>query len=104
MKVNRRVLLLAMLALLLVSLPAIALASSHAGLPNPGERLAEWLRANILPFFPLGLALASLWFLFRREFTGFIGFAVFAAVVAIFVYFPQSVVDFARAVWVAVTG
>lgn len=86
----------AVLAALPVALvPALAVASSHlTGSPMPGRNLWDWLSANILGAFPVILAGVSLYYLVRRAFSAFMGFAIFACLVAIFVYAPDLVRGF----------
>lgn len=73
----------------------MALADNHlTGAPMPGRNLWDWLSANILGAFPVILAVVSLVYLVRRAFAAFMGFAVFASIVAVFVYAPDVIQTF----------
>lgn len=80
----------AVLALLMV--PTLALADA----PMPGKNLWDWVSQNIIGAFPVILAVVSLFYLIKRAFAQFIGFAVFAALVAVFVYSPGLVQAFGQ--------
>lgn len=62
--------------------------------PMPGANLWAWLSANVLGAFPVILAVISLYYLVRRAFTQFISFAIFALLVAVFVYSPDIIKAF----------
>jgi hypothetical protein len=55
--------------------------------------MGQWIGTNVTALFPPVLAVVSLYYLMRRAFTQFISFAVFAAVVSLFVYAPDAFKD-----------
>lgn len=66
--------------------------AAWAGSSNVGQNLSTWLTTNVTGLFPPILAVVSLVFLFKREFTRFLGFIVFALIVAVFVYSGETTV------------
>lgn len=69
---------------------------------NPGERIGTWVYQNVTALFAPLLAAVSLYYLAKRQFTQFLSFAVFAVIVALFVYggteFKDAAVSLAK--WV----
>lgn len=77
---------LAAASLFALALPAVtAFASSRAAV-NPGVRIGEWIYTNVTALFAPLLAVMALYYLAKRQFTQFLSFAVFAVLVALFVY------------------
>jgi putative effector of murein hydrolase LrgA (UPF0299 family) len=66
-------------------LPA-AVAFAAPGTVNPGERIGQWLYDNVVALFVPVLAIISIYYLAKRQFTQFISFAVFAVLVSLFVF------------------
>ncbi len=67
---------------------------------NPGVRIGEWIQHNVAALFAPLIGLVALYYLMRREFTRFLSFAVFAVLVALFVFagtdFKEAAVGLAR--------
>lgn len=53
-----------------------------------GDKLATTLRDFIAPLFLLGVGIAALSFLFRRQITEFLQFVALAIGISLFFYFP----------------
>jgi hypothetical protein len=70
---------------LLVTL-VLPAATAFAEPVNPGVRIGEWIYTNVTALFAPLLAAVALYFLAKRQFTQFLSFAVFAVLVAIFVF------------------
>lgn len=71
----------------ILTFPSIAMAAGA----GPGVTLWNLVRDQVGPFFFVGCAIAALVYFFRKEFTRFISFAIFAMFVAVFIWTPQFV-------------
>lgn len=82
-------------ALLFPAAPALAQTTF-----NPGVRMAEWIQTNVAALFAPILALVSIYYLAKRQFTQFLSFAAFAVLVSLFVFagseFKDAAVSLAR--------
>lgn len=98
--------LLAFMICAVLAGPALAdpndAAAAEGTAVNPGVRIGQWIQENVTALFPPLLALIAVYYLVKREFSQFIGFAVFATIVALFVYagdaFKDAAVSLSR--WV----
>ncbi|OXT15222.1 hypothetical protein B9K06_22185 [Bacillus sp. OG2] len=71
---------------------------------NFGENIQEWFSTQIGALFLVIIGAVAIYFLVKREFSKFVGFAVFAMVVAVFVFTPDSVKDLGSKLWETVFG
>lgn len=67
------------------------LASDFLLADGPGEKLLEEGGAEIGALFLLGVIALSVYFFVKRAFTAFIGFALFAMFVGVFVFNPELI-------------
>lgn len=74
---------------------ATAMAAPAAAPINPGERIGQWITSNVGALFIPVLAVVSIYYLAKRQFTQFISFAVFAVLVSLFVFAGDSFKDMA---------
>lgn len=58
---------------------------------GPGQKLQETVGAEIGSLFLLAVTAISLWMFWQRNFTAFIGFALFALFVGVFIFSPEYV-------------
>lgn len=58
---------------------------------GPGKKLQESLGEEIGSLFLLAVVAMSLFFFWKRQFTEFIGFALFAMLVGVFIFSPDLV-------------
>ncbi len=58
---------------------------------GPGERLQESVGHEIGAIFLLIVTAISLWHFWQRNFTAFIGFAIFALAVSVLIFSPELV-------------
>lgn len=97
-------LLISLTTLLLTAGVALAdpNSSSTGGGTNPGVRIGEWIYSNVTALFAPLLAVVSLYYLAKRQFTQFLSFAAFAVIAALFVFagadFKDAAVNLAK--WV----
>ncbi|MCA1041999.1 hypothetical protein LCM00_21095 [Bacillus infantis] len=71
---------------------------------NFGENIQEWFSTQIGALFLVIIGAVAIYFLVKREFSKFVGFAVFAMVVGVFVFTPDSVKDLGSKLWETVFG
>ncbi|HER2025535.1 hypothetical protein LCL90_22900 [Bacillus infantis] len=71
---------------------------------NFGENIQEWFSAQIGALFLVIIGAVAIYFLVKREFSRFVGFALFAMVVGVFVFTPDSVKDLGSKLWETVFG
>lgn len=64
---------------------------------NAAEKIAGTVQAYVGPILLLIIGIIAITFLFRRQVTQFLTFAIIAIVVAIFFYAPGVIVGIARA-------
>jgi len=92
--------LTAALTLGVFAVPALADSTSDDPGFNPGVRIGTWLEKNVAAIFAPVLAIIAIYYLIKRQFTQFISFAVFAAIVALFVFaagdFKDAALSFTR--------
>ena len=62
---------------------------------NVGERIGTWITDNVAALFIPILAVVSIYYLAKRQFTQFISFAVFAVLVSLFVFAGGAFKDMA---------
>ena len=60
-------------------------------LAGPGQKLQETVGNEIGSLFLLAVTAISLWHFWQRNFTAFIGFALFALLVGVFIFSPEYV-------------
>lgn len=60
---------------------------------GPGEKLQQTVGSEIGSLFFLAIIVISLILFWKRAFTAFIGFALFAMLVSVFIFKPQLVQD-----------
>mgnify|MGYP001279530535 CR=1 FL=1 len=58
---------------------------------GPGAKLQEALGSEIGSLFLLAVTAISLWHFWQRNFTAFLGFALFALFVGVFIFSPEYV-------------
>jgi putative effector of murein hydrolase LrgA (UPF0299 family) len=90
---QRIVRLTALVAAMLM--PAATAMAAEAAPINPGERIGQWITSNVGALFIPILAVVSIYYLAKRQFTQFISFAVFAVLVSLFVFAGDSFKDMA---------
>lgn len=81
---HRRIIrsLCAFCLILLLAGPALA----DAGTINPGVKLGQWIYDNVVALFAPILAVVSLYYLAKRQFTKFLSFAAFAVLAALLIF------------------
>ncbi len=58
---------------------------------GPGDRILEGGSKEIGSLFLLGIAAVAVYLFMKRAFTAFLGFSVFAMIVAVFVFSPETI-------------
>lgn len=71
---------------------------------NFGENIQTWFSTQIGALFLVIIGAVAIYFLVKREFSKFVGFAIFAMIVGVFVYTPDSVKDLGTNLWTQVFG
>lgn len=71
---------------------------------NFGENIQAWFSTQIGALFMVIIGAVAIYFLVRREFSKFVGFALFAMVVGVFVFAPDNVRDLGGRLWATVFG
>ncbi|WP_134704947.1 hypothetical protein [Ammoniphilus sp. YIM 78166] len=71
---------------------------------NFGENIQNWFSVQIGAVFMVVLGALAIVYLIRREFSKFIGFFVFALMVSVFVFFPESIKTLGKSVFDKVFG
>ena len=71
---------------------------------NFGENLHNWFSTEMGAVFMVVIGAIAIFFLVRREFSKFIGFAVFAMITGVFIFQPDSVVSLGSKLWTTVFG
>ena len=66
---------------------------------NFGENIQNWFSVQIGALFLVIIGAVAIYFLIKREFSRFVGFAVFAMIVGVFVFTPDSVKDLGTKLW-----
>jgi hypothetical protein len=69
---------------------------------NFGENIQHWFATQIGALFMVIIGAVSIYFLVKREFSRFVGFAIFAMIVGVFVFTPESVKDLGAKLWATV--
>lgn len=71
---------------------------------NFGENIQAWFSTQIGALFMVIIGAVAIYFLVRREFSRFVGFALFAMIVGVFVFAPDSVQNLGSRLWATVFG
>jgi hypothetical protein len=71
---------------------------------NFGENIQTWFSTQIGALFMVIIGALAIYFLIKREFSRFVGFAVFAMLVGVFVFAPESVKNLGTTLWDTVFG
>ncbi|WP_221568663.1 hypothetical protein [Alkalihalobacillus sp. TS-13] len=71
---------------------------------NFGENIQAWFSTQVGALFMVAIGAVALVYLFQRKFSMFISFAVFAMIVAVFIFAPESVKDLGTSMWKRVFG
>ena len=71
---------------------------------NFGENLQEWFSTQVGALFMVIIGAVAIYFLVRREFSKFVGFGVFAMIVGVFVFTPESIKELGNSDWSTVFG
>ncbi|ALA55249.1 hypothetical protein CAY60_020790 [Shouchella clausii] len=71
---------------------------------NFGQNIQSWFSTQIGALFLVIIGAVAIYFLVKREFSRFVGFAVFALIVSVFVFMPQQVRTLGRTLWSTVFG
>jgi hypothetical protein len=71
---------------------------------NFGENIQTWFSTQIGALFLVIIGAVAIYFLVRREFSRFVGFAVFAMIVGVFVFTPDLVKNLGSNLWRTVFG
>lgn len=71
---------------------------------NFGENLQEWFSTQVGAVFMVIIGAVAIYFLVRREFSKFVGFGIFAMIVGVFVFTPESIKELGSSVWATVFG
>lgn len=58
---------------------------------NFGENIQQWFSVQIGALFMVVIGSVSIYYLIKREFSRFVGFGVFALIVATYVFAPKMV-------------
>ncbi|AYK59829.1 hypothetical protein NYE34_21370 [Bacillus sp. FSL R5-0418] len=66
---------------------------------NFGENAQSWLGDQVGALFIVIIAAVAIYYLVKREFSKFVGFAVFAAFVSIFVFAGENIKDLGQDLW-----
>ena len=81
------VFLLVIFSLILFTLPALANGPGW----DPGKKAGTWLTENLQALFIPAIVGFAILFLIKRQVVAFIGFLVFALIVSVFVFSPETV-------------
>ncbi|MDM5205410.1 MULTISPECIES: hypothetical protein [Cytobacillus] len=60
---------------------------------NFGENIQSWFSTQIGALFLVAIGAIAIYFLVKREFSRFVGFAIFAMVVGVFVFNPDTITN-----------
>jgi hypothetical protein len=71
---------------------------------NFGENIQNWFSTQIGALFLVIIGAVAIYCLVKREFSRFVGFAIFAMIVGVFVFTPGSVKDVGLKLWATVFG
>ena len=82
---KRRYLSAGLLVCLVLAVASVAFAAGESTI-NPGVRIGEWIYNNVIALFAPILAVISLYYLAKRQFTQFLSFAAFAVLAALLIF------------------
>ena len=71
---------------------------------NFGENIQAWFSTQIGALFLVIIGAVAIYFLVKREFSRFVGFAFFAMLVGVFVFNPDSVKNLGTRLWSTIFG
>jgi hypothetical protein len=71
---------------------------------NFGENIQAWFSTQIGSLFMVIIGAVAIYFLVKREFSKFVGFAIFAMIVGVFVFTPDAVKNLGSRLWATVFG
>ncbi|AIE61707.1 hypothetical protein [Bacillus methanolicus] len=71
---------------------------------NFGENIQNWFSTQIGALFMVIIGAVAIYFLIKREFSRFVGFAIFSMIVGVFVFTPDSVKNLGTKLWQTVFG
>lgn len=71
---------------------------------NFGENFQNWFATQVGAVFLVLIGAVAIYFLVRREFSRFVGFAVFAMIVGVFVFSPENVKNLGQSLWTTLFG
>ncbi|PPA68688.1 hypothetical protein [Jeotgalibacillus proteolyticus] len=71
---------------------------------NFGENIQSWFGVQIGALLLVVIGAVAIYFLMKREFSKFVGFAVFSMIVGVFVFSPDNVVGLGERLWSTVFG
>ncbi|OWA33038.1 hypothetical protein CDO73_26185 [Saccharibacillus sp. O23] len=66
---------------------------------NFGEKIQESFSTQVGALFLVIIGAMAIYFLVKREFSRFVGFAVFALFVSVFVFVPDKIKDLGTKLW-----
>jgi hypothetical protein len=71
---------------------------------NFGENFQSWFATQVGAVFLVAIGALAIFFLVRREFSRFVGFAIFAMIVGVFVFAPENVLRLGENLWAILFG
>lgn len=71
---------------------------------NFGQNIQNWFSTQVGALFMVIIGAIAIYFLVKREFSRFVGFAIFAMIVGVFVFTPESVKTLGTKLWATVFG
>lgn len=71
---------------------------------NFGENAQDWFGTQIGALFMVIIGAVAIYYLVKREFSKFVGFGIFAMIVGIFVFSPESVKSLGKKLWDTLFG
>lgn len=71
---------------------------------NFGSNLQDWFSGEVGALFMVIIGAVAIFYLVKREFSKFAGFAIFAMIVSIFVFAPESIKKLGKSLWSTVFG
>lgn len=71
---------------------------------NFGENFQSWFATQVGAVFLVVIGALAIYFLVKREFSRFVGFAIFAMIVGVFVFTPENVLSLGENLWSVLFG
>ena len=71
---------------------------------NFGENIQHWFSTQVGALFLVIIGAIAIYYLVKREFSNFVGFAIFAMIVGVFVFTPDFVKELGSKLWATVFG